>query len=118
MQVIEAIVTGWTEGMAADHQQAKYLPVRGIEPYEQQSLQPVAMLESLPATTTFDPANTFADLEDDLPWESGEAVAVRLGKRGVAVRAKGMAGCWSSHLCLKAESIGRCPDFLHAPVSW
>ena len=84
LQVIEAIVTGWTEAMAAHHQQAKYPPVRGIEPYETQPLQPVAKLESAPATTSFDPANPFADLEDDLPWETGEPVAAKAVKRGRA----------------------------------
>ena len=89
LQVIEAIVTGWTEAMASHHQQAKYPPVRGIEPYETQAPKPVAKLE--PATAAapspaaaFDPANPFADLEDDLPWETGEPVAAKSGKRGRA----------------------------------
>ena len=82
LQVIEAIVAGWTEAMAAHHSQAKYPPVRGIAPYETQVPQPVAKLEPTPATTTFDPANPFADLEDDLPWETVEAVAAKSGKRG------------------------------------
>jgi len=34
--------------------------------------------------TTFDPANPFADLEDDLPWETGEAVAAKATRRGRA----------------------------------
>ena len=34
LAVIEAIVTAWTEAMVAHHEQAKYPPVRGIEPYE------------------------------------------------------------------------------------
>ena len=34
LQVIEAIVTAWTEAMVAHHEQAKYPPVRGLEPYE------------------------------------------------------------------------------------
>ena len=36
---------------------------------------------SVPA---FDPANPFADLEDDLPWETGEPVATRGTQRGRA----------------------------------
>ena len=86
LQVIEAIVTGWTQAMAVHHQQAKYPPVRGIEPYETQTPQPVANLEPAPApaTTTFDPANPFADLEDDLPWETGEVVVAKATPRGRA----------------------------------
>ena len=81
--MIEAIVTGWTEAMAAHHQQAKYPPVRGIEPYETQAPQSVAKLEPTPAPA-FDPANPFADLEDDLPWETGEPVAAKGTQRGRA----------------------------------
>ena len=84
LQVIEAIVTGWTEAMAAHHQQAKYPPVRGLNPYETQAPQPVAKLEPSPAATAFDPANPFADLEDDLPWETGEPVAAKATQRGRA----------------------------------
>ena len=84
LQVIEAIVTGWTEAMAAHHQQAKYPPVRGIEPYETQAPQPVVKLEPAPATTTFDATNPFADLEDDLPWETEASTAVQPVKRGRA----------------------------------
>jgi len=89
LQVIEAIVTGWTQAMAAHHQQAKYPPVRGIEPYETQAPQLVAKLESATAVApspaaTFDPANPLADLEDDLPWETGEVVAGQPVKRGRA----------------------------------
>ena len=84
LQVIEAIVTGWTEAMAAHHQQAKYPPVRGIAPYETQVPKPVAKLEPAPATTTLDPANPFADLGDDLPWETGEPVVAKSTPRGRA----------------------------------
>lgn len=84
LAVIEAIVTGWTEAMAAYHQRAKYPPVQGLEPYETQAPQPVARLEPPAATTAFDPANPFADLEDDLPWETGEPVAAKGSKRGRA----------------------------------
>lgn len=84
LQVIEAIVTGWTEAMAAHHQQAKYPPVRGIAPYETQAPQPVATLEPASATITFDPANPFADLEDDLPWETGEPEVAKSTPRGRA----------------------------------
>ncbi|MBD3876349.1 hypothetical protein IEG05_14090 [Pseudomonas kunmingensis] len=81
LRVIEAIVAGWTEAMAAHHQQAKYPPVRGIAPYETQAPQPVATLEPAPATSAFDPANPFADLEDDLPWETVESAPAKPGKR-------------------------------------
>ena len=83
LQVIEAIVTGWTEAMATHHQQAKYPPVPGIESYETQAPQPVAKLESASAQA-FDPANPFADLEDDLPWETGEPVSAKGTQRGRA----------------------------------
>ena len=51
LQVIDAIVTCYTEAMVAHHEASKYPPVRGMTPAP-------------------DPlANPFADLEDDLPWE-------------------------------------------------
>jgi hypothetical protein len=84
LAVIEAIVTGWTEAMAAYHEQVKYPPIRGLAPYETQPPQPVAKLAAKPATTSFDPADPFADLEDDLPWETGEPVAAKAAKRGRA----------------------------------
>ena len=49
LQVIEAIVTRYTESMVAHHAEAKYPPVRGMQP----------MVD--------DP---FAELESDLPWET------------------------------------------------
>lgn len=52
LRVIDAIVTGYTEAMFAHHEATKFPPVRGMPP-------------------TPDPlANPFADLEDDLPWET------------------------------------------------
>jgi|GEM_PF-273141 len=89
LQVIEAIVTGWTEAMAAHHQQAKYPPVRGLAPYETQAPQPVAKREPTSAAVpspvaAFDPANPFADLEDDLPWEADTSASTNAGKRGRA----------------------------------
>ena len=88
LQVIEAIVTGWTEVMATHHQQAQYTPVRGIEPYETQAPKPVAKLvESVPAAvpaTSSAHANPFADLEDDLPWETGEPVVAEGAQPGRA----------------------------------
>ena len=52
MRVIDAIVTCWTEAMVAHHEESKFPPVRGLTP-------------------TPDPmASPFADLEDDLPWET------------------------------------------------
>lgn len=52
LQVIDAIVTCYTEAMVEHHEATKYPPVRGIK-------EPVS-----------DP---FADLEDDLPWEEPTA---------------------------------------------
>ena len=54
LQVIDAIVTCYTEAMVEHHEATKYPPVRGIK-------EPVS-----------DP---FADLEDDLPWEEPKAQA-------------------------------------------
>ena len=52
LRVINAIVTRYTEAMVEHHEATKFPPVRGMPP-------------------TPDPlANPFADLEDDLPWET------------------------------------------------
>lgn len=52
LAVIDAIVTCYTEAMVAHHEQSQFPPVRGLPP-------------------TPDPlANPFADLEDDLPWDT------------------------------------------------
>jgi hypothetical protein len=54
LQVIEAIVTCFTQAMVAYHEQAKYPPVRG--------------LPEVP-----DPMATgFADMANDLPWEDAK----------------------------------------------
>jgi hypothetical protein len=54
LQVIDAIVTCYTEAMVEHHETTKFPPVRGMAP-------------------TPDPmANPFADLEDDLPWIDGK----------------------------------------------
>ncbi len=54
LQVIEAIVTCYTEAMLAHHEQTRFPPVKGM-------------------TQTPDPmAHPFTDLEDDLPWESNK----------------------------------------------
>ena len=51
LQVIESIVTCYTDAMAMNHEASKFPPVRGMPP-------------------TPDPlAHPFADLEDDLPWD-------------------------------------------------
>ena len=55
LQVIESIVTCWTDAMVAHHEATKYPPVRGMTP--------------APDPLAPDAANPFADLEDDLPWE-------------------------------------------------
>ncbi len=57
LQVIEAIVTGYTEAMVKHHEATKFPPVRG-----------------LPATPDPMAVNPFADMEDDLPWEDGKEV--------------------------------------------
>jgi len=50
LQVIEAIVTAWTEAMAEHHAASQYPPLRGLPP-------------------TPDPLdNPFADLEDPAMW--------------------------------------------------
>lgn len=50
MQVIDAIVTCYTEAMVEHHETTKFPPVRGMAPAS-------------------DPmASPFADMEDDLPW--------------------------------------------------
>ena len=52
LRVIDAIITRYTEAMVEHHEATKFPPVRGMPP-------------------TPDPlANPFADLEDDLPWET------------------------------------------------
>lgn len=54
LQVIDAIVTCYTEAMVEHHETTKFPPVRGMAP-------------------TPDPmSNPFADLEDDLPWIDGK----------------------------------------------
>ena len=55
LQVIDAIVTCWTDAMVAHHEVSKYPPVRGMTP--------------TPDPMTLSAANPFADMEDDLPWE-------------------------------------------------
>lgn len=49
LQVIQAIVTCWTDNMAKHHEASKYPPLRGA---------PVA-------------ADPLASLTDDIPWETG-----------------------------------------------
>ncbi|WP_019562314.1 DUF6511 domain-containing protein [Caldimonas manganoxidans] len=66
LQVIDAIVTGYTEAMVAHHEASKYPPVRGLK-------DPVS-----------DP---FADLEDDLPWEEPES-ASKAARKGAPQEAR------------------------------
>ncbi len=70
LSVIDAIVTCWTDAMVAHHEAGKHPPVRGMTP--------------TPDPLSPEAANPFADLEDDLPWETGEPAAARPGKRGRA----------------------------------
>ena len=62
LTVIEAIVTGWTQAMAAHHERSKYPPVRisGAKAVSDPIREPV------PATTS----SSLADMKDDLPWEA------------------------------------------------
>ena len=52
LQVIDAIVTGYTEAMVEHHEATKYPPVRGMAP----AADPMAV--------------PLADMPDDLPWEA------------------------------------------------
>lgn len=61
LQVIEAIVTAYTEAMVEHHEATKYPPVRGLAP------QPDPM------------AIAFDDMPDDRPWE--QPVHTRQGSR-------------------------------------
>ena len=56
LQVIDAIVTRWSEAMAAHHEATRFPPVRGLPP--------------TPDPLAPEAANPFADMEDDLPWET------------------------------------------------
>jgi len=58
LQVIDAIVTCYTEAMVEHHEKTKFPPVRGMAP--------------TPDPMAPDVANPFADLEDDLPWIDGK----------------------------------------------
>lgn len=66
MQVIDAIVTCYTEAMVEHHEATKYPPVRGLK-------DPVS-----------DP---FADLEDDLPWVEPES-ASKAARKGAPQEAR------------------------------
>ncbi len=60
LMVIDAIVTAYVDEMAAQHEQSKYPPVRmpGVTPI------------SDPIRATAPSDNPFADMKDDLPWET------------------------------------------------
>lgn len=60
LQVIDAIVTCWTDAMQEHHEQTKYPPVRGMQP------APDPMAQSL------------VDMKDDLPWS--EPIPVKQGR--------------------------------------
>ena len=57
LSVIEAIVTAYTDEMAAQHERAKYPPVR--MPGSVRVADPIRSAQ----------VDAFSDLEDDLPWE-------------------------------------------------
>lgn len=64
LRVIDAIVTCWTEAMVEHHEATKFPPVRDMSPTPDRL------------------ANPFADLEDDLPWETTDAsIAGKSGRR-------------------------------------
>lgn len=54
LQVIDAIVTCWTDAMAAHHEATKFPPVRGLPP--------------TPDPLAPDAANPFVDFDDDIPF--------------------------------------------------
>ena len=56
LQVIDAIVTCWSQAMVAHHEATQFPPVRGLPP--------------TPDPLAPEAANPFADMEDDLPWEA------------------------------------------------
>ena len=58
LQVIDAIVTCYTEAMVEHHETTKFPPVRRMAP--------------TPDPMAPDVANPFADLQDDLPWIDGK----------------------------------------------
>lgn len=60
LTVIDAIVTAYVDEMAAQHERAKYPPVR---------MPATAVPVSDPIRESVPAADPFSDLEDDLPWE-------------------------------------------------
>ena len=66
LSVIEAIVTAFVDEMAAQHEKSKYPPVRmpGRTPVNDPIRDPID--EGAPALQE----NPFADMVDDLPWET------------------------------------------------
>ena len=66
MSVIDAIVTAYVDEMAAQHERSKYPPVRmpGHTPIDDPIRRPAA--EEAPPLEE----NPFADMKDDLPWET------------------------------------------------
>lgn len=66
LSIIDAIVTGYVDEMAAQHERSKYPPVRmpGQTPVDDPIRRPAA--EDAPPLQE----NPFADMEDDLPWET------------------------------------------------
>jgi hypothetical protein len=71
LQVIDAIVTCWTEAMTAHHEASKYPPVRGMAP----TADPMAAVAKTP-----DSSNPFADMKDDLPWDEPAVAADQGGQ--------------------------------------
>jgi hypothetical protein len=79
LQVIDAIVTCYTDAMVAHHEATKYPPVRGMPP-------------------TPDPtANPFADLEDDLPF--GRPKGRSHDRLQLLIELSGQVTAWSTPGC-------------------
>lgn len=62
LSVIEAIVTAYVDEMAAQHERTKYPPVR------MPGTTPVS--DPIRESAQVGSSNPFADMEDDLPWET------------------------------------------------
>ena len=83
LQVIEAIVTGWTEAMAFHATGRRSIRRCGDCAYETQAPQPVVSCWSQPRHRSPSIRRIpFADLEDDLPWETEAVTAWAAGVGG------------------------------------
>jgi hypothetical protein len=67
LRVIDAIVTGYTEAMAAHHEATRFPPVRGMPATADPLKKPLE--------------GPFADMDDDAPWEQATPVATARTQR-------------------------------------